>query len=71
MLNDKLEISKAPWRFYLAPSGVWRILDFIKGRAKCSLATSAHTKGGKTKFSNFFYLVKKNFWTKGGQGRFG
>ena len=31
-------------------------LGFRKGGAKFSLATSAHTKGGPTKFSNFFSM---------------
>ena len=45
-------------------SGVFRI---SKRGGKFSLATSAHTKGGQTKFSNFFSMSKKNFfWPKGG-----
>ena len=36
-----------------------------------SLATSAHTKGGQTKFSNLFTMSKKFFLTNGGHGRFG
>ena len=44
-------------------------LGFQKGGAKFSLATSAHTKGDQTKFSNFFSMSKKNFfWPKGGHG---
>ena len=40
-------------------------LGFRKGGGKFSLATSAHTKEGSTKFSNFFFNVKKKL-TKGG-----
>ena len=47
-------------------------LGFQKGGAKCLPATSGHTKGrGHTKFSNFFYYVKKKFLPKGGHGQFG
>ena len=41
-------------------------LGFQKGGAKCSLDTSAHTKGGQTKFSNFFTVSEKKFLAKGG-----
>ena len=40
-------------------SGIFRI---SKRGAKCLLATSAHTRGGQTKFSNFFTMS----WPKGG-----
>ena len=47
-------------------------LGFQKGGgrgAKFSLATSAHTKGGQTKFSNFFSMSNKFFFAqKGGHG---
>ena len=43
-------------------------LGFRKGGAKFSLATSAHTKEGPTKFSNFCSMSKKNFLAKGGHG---
>ena len=47
-------------------------LGFQKGGAKCALATRAHTKGGQTKFSNFFTMSKKIFGQRGpwrfGQG---
>ena len=47
-------------------SGVFRI---SKRGAKFSLATSAHTKEGATKFFQFFFNVKKKiFWPKGGHG---
>ena len=41
-------------------------LGFHKGGAKFSLATSAYTKGGQTRFSNFFPMSKKKFLAKGG-----
>ena len=47
----------------LSTSGVFRI---SKRGAKCLLATTAHTKGGQTKFSNFFYDVKKMFFGQRG-----
>ena len=36
--------------------------------AKFSLATSAHTKGGKLSFQNFFYGGEIFFLPKGGHG---
>ena len=36
-------------------------LGFQKEGAKFSLATSAHTKGGQTKFSIFLVCQNKNF----------
>ena len=43
-------------------------LGFHKGGAKFSLATSAYTKGGQTRFSKFFPMPKKFFFAKGGHG---
>ena len=48
-------------------------LGFKKG-AKCSLATSAHTKGrrgAKPSFPILLQFKKKNSWPKGNHGRFG
>ena len=45
----------------LAGIGIFRI---SKRGGKFLLATSAHTKAGQTKFSNFFPMVKKNFVAK-------
>ena len=45
--------------------GTVAYLGFQKGGAKCSLGTSAHTKGGQTKFSNFL-LCPNIFFAKGG-----
>ena len=47
-----------PFIFSNSPSGVYRI---SKRGAGFLLATSAHTKEGQTKFSNFFTMSKKNF----------
>ena len=41
-------------------------LGFQKEGAICLLATSAHTKGGQTKFSNFFSMSTNIFLAKGG-----
>ena len=43
-------------------------LGFQKG-GKFSLATNAHTKGGQTKFSNFFQCQRKIFLAKGGMAQ--
>ena len=40
-------------------SGVFRISK--RGGGKCSMDTSAHTKGGRIKFSNFFTMSKNLF----------
>ena len=51
-----------------AHSGVFRI---SKRGAKCSLATSAHTKGGPNQVFQFFYCQQKIFFGQRGHGRFG
>ena len=55
----RLTDSRSPWF-----SGVFRISK--RGGGKFSLATSAHTKGGQTKFSNFCSMSKKILLAKRG-----
>ena len=42
------------------------LVFFQKGGGKCSLATSAHTKGGLKQVFQFFQLCQKNLLAKGG-----